>query len=845
MLVVGLLGVALFQGNSRPDRSPAPMLMRATAVRAIQAPAVDGHDGDNVWRTAIPITEFLEFQPNEGKAPRFATEAKVAYDQKNFYVFVRAFDAEPGRIAKTLARRDVRPPTDQIKIIIDSYFDRRSGYEFAVSPGGVKRDYIIYDDWHEDSNWDGVWDVATTVDSLGWTAEFRIPLSQLRYANQPTHTFGFAVWRDIERHKERVSWPLYHRNQDGLSSQLGEVSGITGLSSPRRLEAAPYVVTKNVTLEDGNGAFSHEQQLTAGADFKYGVTSNLTLDGTVNPDFGQVEADPSVLNLGAFETFFPERRPFFLEGVGLFRFEVNCTTVNDCGRENLFYSRRIGRSPQLGDLYGDQTSATATTILGAGKLTGRLPSGLSVGVLDAVTQREIGLDGKTIEPLSNYAVIRATRDLSGGETGVGLIGTFVNRNLDEWTRDYLRSSAYVGGVDVRHRFLNKRYQLSGRIIGSQVSGSEEAISALQQNNVHAYQRPDGPLVFDPTRTSLGGDYEQLKFGKVGGGMFRFETSYQRTSPGFESNDLGFLNRADKQNQAQWAQVAFNKPALIYRQAFWNFNQWNDWTAAGLPLDHAFNTNLHAELKNSWWVHGGGTWGGVGNVFCDRCARGGPALRINQSLSTWGGISGDDRKFIAPELWFNYWQGDEGRSHYIGINPYARFRISSGLNLSAGLDLSRNRDDRQWYGNFTDADGLTTHYTFAHLEQETASLTGRLDFTATPTITFQVYASPFISKGTYTDLRELDDPHSSVYENRFKPYTAISDPGGFNVKEFRSNVVARWEYSPGSALYLVWQQGRSAYDPVKGDNSFRGDLANLFDTHPNNTFLIKLSYWFDR
>jgi hypothetical protein len=843
MLVAGLLAASVvIQGDSRPNGNPVKTAPRAIAVRAAQPPAIDGLDADQVWATATAITDFVEFEPNEGKDPRFRTEAKVAYDHRNFYVFVRAYDDEPALIKADLARRDVRPPTDQIKIMIDSYFDRRSGFEFAVSPGGVKRDYLMYNDGNEDSAWDGVWDVSTTIDSLGWTAEFRIPLSQLRYTSKDTHTFGFGIWRDIERHKERVSWPLYKRQQAGLSSQLGELHGITGLSSPRRFEAAPYVVTRNVTLPDGPD-FRHETQFRGGADFKYGVTSNLTLDGTINPDFGQVEADPSVLNLGAFETFFQERRPFFLEGVGLFQFRVNCYAVNDCGRENLFYSRRIGRAPQLGSVYGDETSATATTIIGAGKLTGRLPNGLSIGVMDAVTRQEEGVDGRTIEPTTNYGVIRAQKDFRDGHTSVGLIGTFVNRNLDQWTESSLRSNATVGGLDFRHRFLSGNYEVGARVVGSHVGGSPEAIAATQTSNVHSYQRPDGPLDFDPSRTSLGGDFEQITVAKVGGSMLRFETSYQRTSPGFEINDLGFLNRADKQTQATWAQLSFNTPTKVYRRLFWNMNQANEWTAAGLPLDRMVNTNVHTELQNSFWLHGGITIGGLGEVFCDRCARGGPALRTDGIISGWGGVEGDYRKAITPSLWFNYSQRDESRSHFFAVDPYLQFRLSSRLTASTGMSFQWNRDDRQWFDNITDDQGVV-HHTFAHLEQETRSLTARIDFTATPTITLQVYASPFITKGQYTNLRELNDPRAAEYDDRFRPYTAI-DPGGFNFKEFRSNVVARWEYRPGSALYLVWQQGRSHFENERGIRTFRGDLTELFDVHPNNTFLIKMSYWFDR
>src|SRR5437667_3657540 len=373
---------------------PPPTATTATAVRAAHPPAIDGRDDDPVWREAPAITQFREFQPKQDGDPRFATEAKVAYDDRNIYVFIRAFDPHPDSILRLLARRDVRAATDQLKIIIDSYHDRRSGYEFAVNPAGVKRDYAIYNDTQEDDAWDAVWEVATTVDSLGWTAEFRIPLSQLRYAPAASNTFGFGVWRDIQRYTERVSWPVYRISRPGFSSQLGEIQGLVGLPSPRRLEVTPYGVTKNVTVADGGG-FDHPQRVAGGADIKYGVTSNLTLDATVNPDFGQVEADPAVLNLTAFETFFQERRPFFVAGTGVFRFDVNCSQVN-CNSEGLFYSRRVGRAPHVD--YGDPAAPSATTIYGAAKLTGRLPGGQNVGVLDALTGPAASTHAQTIDP---------------------------------------------------------------------------------------------------------------------------------------------------------------------------------------------------------------------------------------------------------------------------------------------------------------------------------------------------------------------------------------------------------------------------------------------------------------
>ena len=838
--------------KNRPIEVPLSSPMTTTAAKALRAPAIDGKDDDEVWQGAALINAFQEFEPNPGKAPRFGTEVRVAYDARNFYVFVRAYDSTPSKILKLLARRDVRTASDQIKIIVDSYHDRRSGYEFAVNPAGVKRDYAIYNDGNEDDAWDAVWEAGTQVDSLGWTAEFRIPLSQLRYGQRSSNTFGFGVWRDIDRYKERVSWPLYRNNVAGLTSQLGEVHGLEGLAAPRRLEIAPYAVTKNVsipvapTVPGGPVTFTHDQKLTGGLDFKYGLSSNLTVDGTVNPDFGQVEADPAVLNLSAFETFFQERRPFFIEGAGLLSFDINCFAVNDCGSENLFYSRRIGRAPQLSG-YGDANSATSTNILGAAKITGRTSKGLAVGLLDAVTGRQVGTLDRTTEPRSNYAVARASQDLRNGQTTIGIIGTMVNRSLDQWTDASLRSTAFVGGMDFRHRFSRSRYEIGARIAGSRVSGSEDAIASTQRSSVHYFNRPDAELDFDPTRTSLSGHSAQLKFGKVGGGKIRFETSYQRVSPGFEANDLGFLRRADWQSQATWAAIQFNKPGPFFRRLFWNFNEWNDWTTKGLPLEHSVNTNVHFELPNSWWVHAGGTLGGLGTVYCDRCARSGPALRTDEFIAPWGGIQGDSRWPVTPFVWVNYFEGDGGRSHSFSVSPSLEFRAAAGWTWSLGVNFRKNTDDRQHYGNFTDVSDVT-HYTFAHLEQRTTSLSARVNFTATPTLSFQVYAEPFVSKGEFSNVRELNEPRASSYDARFKPYgdpVVVNNPGGFIAKQFRSNVVLRWEYRPGSALFLVWQQGREGDPTDPRDVSFRNDLGKLFNAPANNTFLVKVSYWLDR
>ena len=837
-------------GAMSAPRSGALDTRTATASRATRPPVLDGRDDDEVWREALPITAFRQWQPTEDADPRFATEAKVVYDEHNIYVFVRAYDPHPDSILHILARRDTWTPSDRIGVAIDSYHDRRSGYEFWVNPAGVKVDAVISNDGDEDDAWDAVWDVASAVDSTGWTAEFRIPLSQLRYAPRDENVMGIMIMRDIQRYTERLSWPVLRRSRSGWPSQMGELHGLLGLPSPRRLEVAPYAVTKNVQVATSTGGVARDQQITGGADVKYGITSNLTVDATLNPDFGQVEADPGVLNLSAFETFFPERRPFFIEGGGTFRFNVNCSAVN-CGAERLFYTRRIGRAPQLSDTYGDANSPTATTIIGAAKLTGQTPGGLTIGMLDAVTQHELGPQARTIEPLTNYLVGRLTQNFRHGESGVGAMLTATNRQLDQWSEPTLRRSAYVAGFDLRHRFLASRYQLTAHLDFSHVTGSPSAILATQTSSVHFFQRPDDGIPLDSARTSLGGDAEEIAFGKVGGPLTRFETSYLRRSPGFEINDLGYLRRSDQQSWNNWFAFQFNHPTSLYLRANWNFNWWQYWTTDGLPTERAFNTNIHAQMTNRWWVHAGGTMGQLGSTFCDfDCTRGGPAVRQDKYFSPWAGLEGDDRHMIVPQLWVNYNNSNLGRSEYFNINPYASIRVSSNFTPSIGINLTRNRNDQQSYDNFTDAAGIT-HYKTAHLEQREASIDLRFDYTMTRTLSLQVYAQPFISKGTYSNVRELSsDPRAKDYDARFQPYdflahadtSASNNPAGFNYKQFRSNVVLRWEYRPGSTLYLVWTQGRQDYQTQEGNQNFRGDVHNLFLLSPNNTLLIKASYW---
>ncbi len=819
----------------------------ATAFLTARAPNIDGRADDDVWRQAPKITGFRQFSPKIDSAPAFQTEFQVAYDARNLYVFTRMHDPHPDSIMHALSRRDQRGPSDQIKLIIDSYGDGRTGYEFAVNPDGVQRDYAISNDTQEDGSWNGVWDVATRVDSLGWTAEFRIPLSQLRYAAAESHTFGFSVWRDTERLIERSAWPAYVPTKNSLASQLGRLEGLRNITTDRRAELTPYIVTRNVQRSASVGQYSRAQEISGGADLKLGLTPNVTVDATVNPDFGQVEADPAVVNLSAFEVFFAERRPFFLEGTGLYNFGLNCYIVVDCStNEGLFYSRRIGRSPTLRGLYGDASTPIATSVAAATKVTGRTTRGLSFGVLDAVTREVSGTQGRTVEPLTNFAVARAQQDFRGGESSFGVIATGVNRNLDQWTDAYLHRSAFTGGATYRHRFYKKQYELNAMVAGSAVQGSAAMIARTQRNGVHFYQQPGDNYALDTTRTSLAGNSAQVKFGKYGGGVTRFETSLQRQSMGFDVNDVGFLRRADVMDWSTWGALSFNNAKGIYRWAQVNGNHWETWNTSGDRLDNAVNVNGHMGLRSNWDVHLGSTFNRLTESYCDRCTRGGPLLRMSPGIFPWGGINTDSRKRVSGGLWFNLGRTDEGRSTSRSLSPSLTIRPSTRLQFSLGSSFSTNVNDQQWFGNFTDSGGKV-HYAFARLDQNTVSMSLRTNVTFTRTLSFEFYGQPFVSRGSYTNMREVSaTPRADEYAERFQPYTAPATANlAFTTSQLRTNSVVRWEYRPGSTMFFVWAHGRVEDVAANDGRSWTNDYRHLMDVHPDNTFLVKFAHWLNR
>jgi hypothetical protein len=542
-----------------------------------------------------------------------------------------------------------------------------------------------------------------------------------------------------------------------------------------------------------------------------------------------------------------ERRPFFVEGTGLYGFSLNCYIVVDCStNEGLFYSRRIGRSPALRDEHGDESTPTSSPIAGALKLTGRTAGGLSFGVLDALTLDVDGPLERTVEPRTNYAVARVQQDLNGGDAGISWIGTAVNRSLDEWTAPWLHESAYVTGVSARSRFGARNYEVAGSFAASRVAGSTEAITRTQRGATHYYQQPDDDLALDSGRTSLGGYTAQVKVGKYAGGITRFETSLVRQSAGFDVNDLGFLRRADIQDWSTWAALSFRTPTRAFRWAQVNGNTWHHWTTSGLRIESAVNVNGHMGLHSNWDVHAGGTFGRLGGAWCDRCTRGGPALRQSRGVYPWFGVNGDRRGTLVPGVWVNLSRADEGETRSVSLSPYLEMRFSTRLRVNLGAYFARGDYHTQWYDNVTDDDG-TTHYAFAHLDQRTLSMNLRVSYTASPDLSFEFYGEPFTSSGTYSDVREVSaTPGASSYDERFQPYVPPEgSPATFSFTRLRTNAVLRWEYLPGSTLFVVWAHGREGYVEDRARRPWGDELGDLFERHPDNTFLIKLSYWMNR
>jgi hypothetical protein len=813
--------------------------LTATAVPEASALKLDGEFNETVWERAPAISDFRQRDPKDDAAPTFPTDVRVAYDATNVYVAVTAHDPEPEKIVALRTRRDSYSPSDWISVMIDSFHDRRTAFEFTVNPAGVKRDAYWFNDNNQDDGWDAVWDVAVSRDKSGWRAEFRIPFSQLRFRRADAATFGFAVVRQIGRLNETDTWPLISKSANGYVSSFGDLTSLQLTRSQKRLELVPYAVGQVTTQPDepGNPLVStRDSDASMGLDLKYAVRPSMTLTATVNPDFGQVEADPAVVNLSGFETFFSERRPFFVEGSGMFTFDMDC---NDGSCSGLFYSRRIGRSPRGSAEVpegGYSVAPQQTTILGAAKLTGKIGQ-FSVGALNAVTADEeasIALGTlrthQSVEPLTNYSVVRARREFANQST-VGFIMTNTARRVTTDT-SFLPDAAFAGGVDWDWR-LKKRYALRGYWAGSAIRGTAEAIDALQTSTVHSFQRPDADhLEYDPTATSLNGYGASLAISKIGGSKVRFNSGVAVKSPGLDLNDLGFMRRADVRSMSNWIQFRRDTPSKHLRNFRWNLNQWASWNYDGDRMDLGGNVNAHWQFTNNWRTGTGLTV--LGQPFDDRATRGGPGAYGNAKIIYWQYVEGDDRKPVSVGNFFNVGSDYKG-TRWIGAEPFVSFRPASFLSVSGGFRYFHNHDDAQWIENTEDG-----HYVFGHLNQTTVALTLRTNYTITPQLTIQIYAEPFVSAGDYTDFKQLVNGRAPRYENRYSAFAYASNPD-FNFRSFRTTNVLRWEYKPGSALFVVWQQGRE--DTLEtGQFRFGRDFGGIFGAPSRNVFLVKMSYW---
>jgi hypothetical protein len=862
---------------SRDSSAAAVPMMHA--ARLTGSISLDGVLDEPAWQAAPEANRFMQSYPDAGGKPTDSTTIRVLYDNNALYVGVRMYDRQPSQIAAQLSRRDaVGIYSDWLHLMIGTYHDRRTAFRFSVNPLGVKKDVLEYNDGAEDVNWDAIWQVATRIDSLGWTAEYRIPFSQMRLSgNEPAggRVWDIQIMRDIARRNERDSWAPWTTQSPGFVSAFGEISGLSGIPAPERLEVVPYISAKD-TRAPGSSAnpffHSNDASFAIGGDIRYGLPNGLTLTGTINPDFGQVEVDPAVVNLSAFETFFPEKRPFFLEGTDIFDFG-SVQTHNDYGNANYFYSRRIGRQPQR---FVNATFVDApdhTTILGATKLTGKV-NGWAVGGLDAVTRREnaefIDNNGARqstpIEPLTNYFVGRVRHDKADGTTSIGAMATATNRSMpDTGLSNQLRNGAYLGGLDFQHAWSNRRWIASGFAAASRVTGTPRSIALTQLSSSRYYQRPDADYVdYDPARTSLDGYTGEVAVERTGAVIGSL--AFKEVSPGFEINDAGFQSSVDYRALSSLIGYQNQKPgkhvraysAIAFANQSWNFG--NDLTY------NAVAANANA-TSNGLWSYGAGITRSL-RAFDERLTRGGPLTR---SPSGWQGnvfVSSDSRWPVVGNLSL-FGNRDESGASQLSTSLTFDARPTSYVHVNVGPSLSNVHSTDQYVRTVSDANATSTYgarYVFANLRQTTLSLDTRVDWTFTPTLTLQLYAQPFVSAGRYSSFKQLEQPRTYDFAVYGKDVGTIApgngaytiDPDGagssapfvvgdpnFNLRSLHGDAVLRWEYRPGSELFLVWQQERTGFDTSVSDFQFGRDAGAIFRAQPTNVFLVKLSYWLGR
>jgi len=834
----------------------APATLAAYRCEKCQV-TVDAVLDEPLWAEAARGEGFVQWQPHELEPATEPTSVQVAFDDDTLYVAVYAHDAEPSAIRAPLGRRDSEPPSDWIRIFFDSYADRRTAFEFGVNPAGLKVDGILAGDAARDLSWNAVWGVATRRVADGWIAEFRIPLSELRFSSAGANDWGFQVERVVARLNETSLWAKARQSDARFVARFGALLGLRDLRPRASLQLVPYArvgLGPPLRVPSGWQRSRGGPELRLGGDAVGRVSGNFTLNATVNPDFGQVEADPSLVNLTAYEPYFVEQRPFFVEGNEILKYGLGIGD-GDLSRDTLFYSRRIG------GLYGYEpatsgndvlTMPSSANIFGAAKLSGKTSGGTSLAVLETTSQRAVATvtspaddvrasaDGHAlVAPLTNYFVARAQQDWRDGRASVGAIATSVVRDLASSSSLPLVQKASTLGLDLTARSMNDEWVGSASLAASDVRGTSTAVTAVQEAAARYFQRPgNGAAHLDPERTSLQGLAAATTLGKVGGEPWRYALFGLMRTPGFEANDLGFVSRADWAFGVLWAGYRDFQPGAWFREIALNVNWLYGASMAGLRTDLGLDLNGNLKLLNYWLVYFGADLNPP--VYDVTALRGGPALVTPTHYSAWAGVTTDNRRPASIDVWAA--AGYDAHDAGLDSGFTLALRPSTRLNVSVQLTYTYRDRDRQYVDTIVDAAG--THYVLGHLRQDSVVVVTRLDFTVTPELTVQLYAQPFLSAGAYDRYREVIDGRAAAYEDRFAAFDSYpldTGPADFNFKQYRATLVARWEYSPGSVLFAVWSQDRTN-EVGSGRVHLSDDLTRLLGTRGNDVLLVKLSYW---